>query len=235
MQKLNASLALQLTNLWLNKTVNNNHQTSTLITKEGTFADAFPLNKNYLNGLSKCSWPGRCQVLRKNNIIYFLDGAHTTESMSNCSKWFIEESQKLLTFNKLVRVLIFNCTGDRQTENLLKALEVKFDIAIFCPNRAQKAKDVASDQSNFTVTPEKESEVCARNAKIWSKFNEKAIIAKLSCISDAIAFINEKTQKEKSIPVHVLVTGSVHLVGGVLGIIDPEMNSSLPSVKASFS
>lgn len=224
-QKMNASLALQLINVWLNKMFNNKYQNSSIITKDGTFADVFPLNKNVLNGLSKTVWPGRCQILRKNNIIYFLDGAHTYESLENCSKWFVDESQKLLTSNRLVRVLVFNCTGDRPTERLMRALDVKFDIAIFCPNKVEKSKDFASDNSNFTVTAQKENEICVNNAKVWAKSNEKAVIAKLSCISDAIKYIYDKTQKEKPLPVHVLVTGSVHLVGGVLSIIDPEMIS----------
>ncbi|CAG2170919.1 unnamed protein product [Oppiella nova] len=225
-QKVNASLALQLTNLWLNKMNNNNKcQISSLITKDGTFSDVFPLNINHINGLSKTCWPGRCQILRKNNLIYFLDGAHTYESLSNCSKWFCSESPKLLTSNRLVRVLLFNCTGNRPTEALMRALDVKFDIAIFCPNRVDNKKSDTSDNTNFMVTAQKEADICANNAKIWSKLNDKAIITKQSCISDAIKYINDKTQKEKALPVHVLVTGSVHLVGSVLSLIDPDMNS----------
>ena len=205
--------------------VNKKYRTSTLITKDGSFSDVFPLNRKYLNGLSKCVWPGRCQILRKNNIIYFLDGAHTYESLVNCSKWFATESEKLLTSNRLVRVLIFNCTGDRPTERLIKALNVKFDIAIFCPNKVSDCKDMTSDNSNFTVTSHKERDVCENNAKVWAKVNEKSVIAKLSSISEAIKYINDKTQREKSLPVHVLVTGSVHLVGGVLSLVDPEMKN----------
>ncbi|CAG2100683.1 unnamed protein product [Medioppia subpectinata] len=224
-QKLNASLALQLTNSWLNKINNNKYQISSFITKDGTFCDIFPLNANHINGLSKCCWPGRCQILRKNNCIYFLDGAHTHESLSHCSKWFCDESQKLLTSNRLVRVLIFNCTGDRPTERLMRALDIKFDIAIFCPNKVDNNKDFTSDNSNFTVTSQREAEICSINAKVWSKINEKTLISKQSCISDAIKFINDKTQKEKPLPVHVLVTGSMHLVGSVLSLIDPDLQS----------
>ena len=205
--------------------VYNKYQSSSLITKDGTFVDVFPLNKQYMNGLSKCLWPGRCQIYRKNNIIYFLDGAHTYESLANCSKWFAQESEKHLTSHRLVRVLIFNCTGDRQTERLIKALDVKFDIAIFCPNRVSNNKDMASDNSNFTVTSDKERDVCDNNAKIWAKINERSTVVKMSTICDAIQYINDKTQKEKALPVHVLVTGSIHLVGGVLSVIDPDMSS----------
>ena len=222
---MNASLALQMTNLWLNKKNNNKYQISSLITKDGTFADVFPLSNSVISGLSKCVWPGRCQILRKNNIIYFLDGAHTLESLQNCGKWFAKESQRLVTSNRLVRAVVFNCTGDRNTEQLIKALDTEFDIAVFCPNRVTNIKNMDSDNSNFTVTTDKEREVCDNNARVWSRHWDKTVIAKHSCISEAIKFIADKTQKEKALPVHVLVTGSIHLVGGVLSVIDPDMTS----------
>ncbi|XP_054164338.1 folylpolyglutamate synthase, mitochondrial-like isoform X2 [Oppia nitens] len=223
-QRLNASLALQLANTWLNKD-NDKYHIQNLITKDGTFADIFPLNRKQLLGLSSCVWPGRCQILRQNNCIYFLDGAHTYESLANCSKWFWEESQKLLTSNRLVRVLLFNCTGDRPTETLMKAIDAKFDIAIFCPNKVDNNKDFTSDNSNFTVTSQKQMDICNTNAKIWAKYNEKTLIAIHSCITDAIKYIIDKTQKQKALPVHILVTGSVHLVGNVLAVIDSDMSS----------
>lgn len=34
-----------------------------------------------MTGLCDCRWPGRYQVLHRKNVVYFLDGAHTPESM----------------------------------------------------------------------------------------------------------------------------------------------------------
>lgn len=32
-------------------------------------------------GLSTCKWPGRAQTIARKNVTYYLDGAHTKESM----------------------------------------------------------------------------------------------------------------------------------------------------------
>ena len=41
-----------------------------------------------LSGLQDCQWPGRCQVLNKPGVSYFVDGAHTNRSLGCCAKWF---------------------------------------------------------------------------------------------------------------------------------------------------
>lgn len=43
--------------------------------------------------LKNIKWPGRNQVLNvKPNLTYFLDGAHTIDSIQLCSKWFSDLS-----------------------------------------------------------------------------------------------------------------------------------------------
>ena len=39
-------------------------------------------------GLKDCRWPGRCQTIEKDGITYYLDGAHTLNSLTACVKWF---------------------------------------------------------------------------------------------------------------------------------------------------
>ena len=39
---------------------------------------------SYISGLERCVWPGRCQIIDRatsEGVTYFLDGAHTVESM----------------------------------------------------------------------------------------------------------------------------------------------------------
>lgn len=42
--------------------------------------------------LKSCNWPGRFQILNKKTIhgnsTYYLDGAHTKESIELCAEWF---------------------------------------------------------------------------------------------------------------------------------------------------
>ena len=51
-----------------------------------------PLPRAYIEGLRKTTWPGRCQTVADPNqagTTWFLDGAHTVESLDCCMEWFI--------------------------------------------------------------------------------------------------------------------------------------------------
>ncbi|KAF1743951.1 hypothetical protein MXB_3125 [Myxobolus squamalis] len=74
--------------------------------------------QNIIDGLTNVDWPGRCQKIVKENIAYYLDGSHTPLSVDACMKWFKEEI-KNLTNNDSKFVLIFNCTGERNYQQLL--------------------------------------------------------------------------------------------------------------------
>lgn len=47
--------------------------------------------QRYVEALERTRWPGRCQEARDpkaSNVVWFLDGAHTTESLLCCAQWF---------------------------------------------------------------------------------------------------------------------------------------------------
>ncbi|CAG9783331.1 unnamed protein product [Diatraea saccharalis] len=44
-------------------------------------------------GLKECKWPGRYQIVETSYATFFLDGAHTKESMEICFKWFTENNK----------------------------------------------------------------------------------------------------------------------------------------------
>lgn len=58
-----------------------------LILKE---ALPFSITKETATGLFACRWPGRNHILESDcgRIKYFLDGAHTIESMEACVEWY---------------------------------------------------------------------------------------------------------------------------------------------------
>ena len=39
-------------------------------------------------GIEKCRWPGRHQVVHRDHVTYYLDGAHTVKSVKATSDWF---------------------------------------------------------------------------------------------------------------------------------------------------
>jgi len=54
------------------------------------------LPEQFINGLTTASLQGRAQIVRdeyvnnkiSNELVFFLDGAHSPESMEACAKWF---------------------------------------------------------------------------------------------------------------------------------------------------
>ncbi|XP_021744544.1 folylpolyglutamate synthase-like isoform X1 [Chenopodium quinoa] len=90
-QYVNASLAVSLCKSWLQQTGN----LKKVFTNDSCEAD---LPDAFLRGLSSARLPGRAQVVhddicRSSNtptgdLVYYLDGAHSPESMDACAKWF---------------------------------------------------------------------------------------------------------------------------------------------------
>lgn len=49
-----------------------------------------PLPTEFVRGLEKVEWPGRCQVVKEGKLEWNIDGAHTMESLDAAGKWFAE-------------------------------------------------------------------------------------------------------------------------------------------------
>ena len=86
-QKKNASIALQLARAFLakkTKTTTNNTTTTTSNSSGNSISSScepFKISVNEALGLRLCAWPGRSQtVTLAQDVVFFLDGAHTKES-----------------------------------------------------------------------------------------------------------------------------------------------------------
>lgn len=115
------------------------------------FDEALP--ELFKQGLVKARWPGRCQTVQDPaypQTTWFLDGAHTHESLESTVKWFVAPETALREKGNN-RILVFNCTSGRSggsflesilknATELLKSLESEetpssfFDTVIFCTN-----------------------------------------------------------------------------------------------------
>lgn len=60
----------------------------------------FEIDPCTYRGIRDCVWPGRVQVIRKSNMKYFLDGAHTSDSIDLCSQWFRRKSEEEISRNE---------------------------------------------------------------------------------------------------------------------------------------
>ncbi len=85
-------------------------------------------------GLALASWPGRWQTLREPGASFYLDGAHTAESVEACAGWFAAASASA-SLKQRRRALVFNTTGDRDAGRILAPLRAAgFHLVVFCPN-----------------------------------------------------------------------------------------------------
>uniref|UniRef100_A0A671R9C8 Folylpolyglutamate synthase n=1 Tax=Sinocyclocheilus anshuiensis TaxID=1608454 RepID=A0A671R9C8_9TELE len=263
-QRSNASLALQLSHTWLQR-----H----FLTGAGVSpAPAFQPSPAMIKGLAETEWPGRNQTLKHGPVTYFLDGAHTTRSMQACVRWFneIAPQHERNAGGPVVRVLLFNATGERDCGAMLKLLvPCFFDFAVFCPNITEAIATCNADQQNFNVSVENMLTRCLDNQQSWRVLNgqEEKPEAELliggglplvaerhrdtlvfPCILSALQWISQGRDSVLSDPnkcvipvkpsinakaallreavnIHVLITGSLHLVGGALKHLDPALNS----------
>jgi len=85
---------------------------------QGVENETVPIAKPFLvtrkmeEGLVNCAWPGRTQILTRGRVTYFLDGAHTEDSIAYCIKWFKSSSSVLQTYEILNKKgLILSMSG----------------------------------------------------------------------------------------------------------------------------
>jgi len=154
------------------------------------------------------------------------------------------------------RVLLFNLTGARDPIPLLERLvDVDFDLAIFCPNSTTSASVAtnSADQTKKSVDDSWNRKTCMDNIEAWQRVvrdrtnsdgttTETDEIIYLQSIRDSLDYLNvnhtEKIYCEGEevqrpiwlVPgnhVQVLGTGSLYLVGGILKLVDPDLDGML--------
>ncbi|KAH3796772.1 folylpolyglutamate synthase, mitochondrial-like [Dreissena polymorpha] len=191
-QTLNAALALQLCHTWMLKYkerfINNKappkDQSDMSLGPESTASvtpsadqmyiptvSPITLTQNEVKGLEECVWLGRNQVMNVSGVSFYLDGAHTVESIQQCVEWFKTETEteKSNYRDGVYRILLYNCTGDRDSFTLMKPLvSCGFDAALFCPNLAYEIS-VSADQTNYTVTKESQCKRCITNKETFDE------------------------------------------------------------------
>lgn len=182
-QKLNASLALQLAQMWLQQRGCKGFGETKipslklpLVKWPLSLASAFRPSLPMVKGLQDTVWLGRTQVLQRGPISYYIDGAHTNNSIMACVRWFqqVALNEEKAGAGSVVRVLLFNAMGERDTAALLKLLQpCHFDYAVFCPNISEVSGVGIADQQNYNVTLENVLTRCLENQKKWNMLMEE--------------------------------------------------------------
>lgn len=123
--KINFSLAAQLSGRWLrnrDKILTNLFEDNVLHSINDKFVEAF----------NTCQFDGRYQRIEQENLTFFLDGAHTKDSMEISTKWFSKQTEDK---KDAINVLVFNVTGDRDSAVILSSLHsLNFHYVLFSTN-----------------------------------------------------------------------------------------------------
>lgn len=200
-QRLNASLALQLAKSW--DFWNNN--------RKHVNYDKLQVSEREKCAISQCQIPGRCHIRKEGNTTFYLDGAHTVESMNVAKDWFDNLSPKNSS-----RILIFNVTGGRSVQPLLEVLKhCTFSEVIFCSNSiSDKPENLPPDLIDAGVGIEEGLTKAQEHLKVWSSLDKRKGSA-VATVSEALALASSLNDS------HVLITGSLHLVGSALTLFQP--------------
>ncbi|KAG9317445.1 FolC bifunctional protein [Chiua virens] len=230
-QLSNASLAIQLARTFISE-------------KYGSsYLD--PIPEDFIAGLKNTKWPGRCQTVSDPvypSTTWHLDGAHTVESLKCCIEWFGDprvSNSDISTGDapRPLRVLIFNCTHGRSGEAFLGTIfdELKtqlsafnspeaascfFDQVIFCSNVTYTDGHFKGDLTSVALAtaehtgPTTQDQLKQAWSNVVKEFPVDAIHS-LPSVEHAIRKVREFAATKRT---EVLVTGSLHLVGGVIEV-----------------
>ncbi|XP_072385699.1 folylpolyglutamate synthase, mitochondrial-like isoform X1 [Diabrotica undecimpunctata] len=206
-RQTNASLALALSEAFINKDTNNNFKKFDLDLAKRSIEETY--------------WPGRYEIRNFQKNTFYLDGAHTLDSCCVCRDWFIAHVKN----SKRKRCLIFNVTRARASEVFFKELlKCNFDVVIFIPNVG--SSNDKPDTADFVCPAEKQLLQCETNKEQWlnmeetsNKKVEKAAV--FPSFAQAVEFLNASGTYD------CLVTGSIHLIGAAMSVLDPTLSGAL--------
>ncbi|EAS30042.3 FolC protein [Coccidioides immitis RS] len=196
-----------------------------------SYANGEPLTEPILRGLENTRLAGRCEVRREKNIAWHIDGGHTPESIEATGRWF---SSQPYTRNALdggngkTQVLIFNQQSRdssalaRALYSILSAGNCSFTHAVFCTNVTFKEAGYRPDLVSINANATEVEKLSVQNslAKMWREMSPDTTVEVKGTIEEAVEYARNLASGEGDAMVSVLVTGSLHLVGGLIEVLE---------------
>ncbi|KAI1169966.1 FolC bifunctional protein [Nemania sp. FL0916] len=217
-QKRNASLGIALAETALQKL-------------DPSFkAGASTLSKEFVDGLEQVVWRGRCEVKPDGPVCWYIDGAHTVDSLKMATKWFAGECAT----KSGPKALIFNQQGREEAveflEGMITALKTNsqgprdvFEHVIFCTNvtHAETGYQRAFVNHQYDAAAIKALTAQRAFAEKWALLEPTAKISVVPTIEHAINHVRDVgASVGEGQAVQAFITGSLHLVGGALAILE---------------
>lgn len=229
-QKINASVAIAVCASHLQKMGYSNlpdpHNKDTALPEE------------FVRGLEQVRLGGRCEIRPDNahkDMTWYIDGGHTLESIEMAGRWFATiAAQSSGDKQSTTRILIFN-QQTRDAGSLARKLHDTlaaatgdshpFKHAIFCTNTTYRDAGFKADLVSMNTNKDDVDTLKVQKelAGAWDGIDPEASVHVLSTIEEAIARARELAANDKT---EVLVTGSLHLVGGVIEVLESQGSGS---------
>jgi folylpolyglutamate synthase len=193
---------------------------------------------NFVAGLQTVEWPGRCQILKDGNLTWYLDGAHTSDSIRAAATWFrghLVQAQAEPN-PPSATMLIFN-QEDRDGVALLRDLMNALykagpvqSVGVIDPRRSTFARPVlrlgtaiftyAAFPTNMPFMASTDNaclKAQERLASAYQSLDGNPLHMSYATIKEAVQLARRVSGSDEQ--VLVLVTGSLYLVGGVLQVL----------------
>ncbi|KAL8921678.1 MAG: hypothetical protein Q9208_005607 [Pyrenodesmia sp. 3 TL-2023] len=233
-QHTNASLAINLVSTYLQTHHGTNQHCPTIS------PTSLPIE--FQRGCEEVRWPGRCEIRREKGIAWHIDAGHTLESIRLAASWFASCVSPSSTRHprpppNRPRVLLFN-QQTRDAPALARALHSTlvtslgtsldtvnpFTHAVFCTNLTYKGNGYRPDLVAMNSNQGKVAalEVQKELRDTWLQLGGATEVEVKGTIEEAVRWVRDVAAKDGSEEVEVLVTGSVHLVGGFLEVLEGE-------------
>ena len=225
--KLGLAASFQTTNASLAVTISSAHLSSL-----GYPVATSPLPAEFVRGLQNVRWPGRCEIRREDSIVWYIDSGHTLESINIAGSWFASQIPRNTTpAVKQTRILLFN-QQTRDANALARALhktlaaavhdDRPFTHAVFCPNTTFKATGFRPDLQSMNIDAKAVEGLDVQKglSETWRAIDATTVVEVKGTIEEAVTWCREIAKSKGRGETTVLVTGSVHLVGGFLEVLE---------------
>jgi len=247
-QKTNASLAIAIASSYLRSLPTappnpNSNPNSDL-----------PPPPEFIRGLEQVHWPGRCETRNENDITWHIDSGHTLESIELAATWFASQLPPPSPSPELQppRILLFN-QQTRDANALARTLFTTlsaalgphpFTHAVFCTNRTFEETGFRPDLLGLNVDAKALEGLDVQRGleETWRGSDERVEAVVRGSIEEAVDWCREvvgrwqqgregKGEKGHDTGGRVLGTGSVHLVGGLLEVLESASPGSVVGQK----
>jgi folylpolyglutamate synthase len=201
------------------------------------------LPPQFVQGLEQVRLAGRCEIRREESVAWHIDGGHTLESIEVTGRWFAEQMASTKdspsSTQYAPRIMIFN-QQTRDANALARALynalqtgissgaTSPFTHVIFTTNQTF-SEGYRPDLVSINTNQQDVDTLAVQRAlaTTWSEIDKSADVQVVKTIEEAVRTARSIARKwaEKVGPgaeMMVLVTGSLHLVGGAIEVLETD-------------